>query len=63
PKEAQEDQLDLLSDIVRTERARAAELVKEFGEHPIADWLAIDIEQADRRITWLESALKKLSVS
>ncbi|MDF1748811.1 MAG: hypothetical protein P1V34_08060 [Alphaproteobacteria bacterium] len=63
PTEAKEDQLDLLSDIVRTERARAAELVSEFGDHPIAAWLAFDIEQADRRIAWLEAALTKLEAS
>ncbi len=63
PTEAQEDQLDLLSDIVRTERARAEELAREYTGHPMADWIAFDIEQADRRIAWLENALTRLDDS
>lgn len=57
PTEAQEDQLDLIGDIVRSERARAAELAKEYAGRPMADWLAIDVEQAERRLAWLENAL------
>jgi len=29
----------------------------------MADWIAFDIEQADRRIAWLENALTRLDDS
>lgn len=61
PTEAQEDQLDLLADIVRTERARAAELAAEYSGHAMAEWIAIDVEQAERRVAWLEAALDRLA--
>lgn len=60
PTEAIEDQIDLLIDIVMTEKARASDLAREYAGQPVADWLAIDIEQAEQRITWLNNELEKL---
>jgi hypothetical protein len=60
--EAQEDQLDMISDLVRTERARIGELAKEYAERPMAEWLVFDIEQADRRLAWLEARMDALDV-
>lgn len=59
--ETQEDQLDLLGDIVRTERARAADLAKEHDNGAMAQWIAMDIEMADRRLDWIEAALSNPS--
>lgn len=63
PAAAQQDQLDLLTDIVRTERIRAAELAAEYTGHAMAEWIAIDVEQAERRIAWLEAALERLNIT
>lgn len=60
PPEGQEDLLDLLGEIIRTERARAAELAAEYANRPLASWLAFDVELADRRIAWLDAALAEL---
>ncbi|NMM42972.1 hypothetical protein HH303_00680 [Rhodospirillaceae bacterium KN72] len=61
--DAKEDQLDLLCDVIRTERARASDLAKEYEGSDIADWLAFDVQLADRRIEWLETALSEFGVS
>jgi len=58
--EDREEQLDLLVDLVRTEKARAADLAGEFKDHPLAEWLAFDVVQAQSRIDWLEAALDAL---
>jgi DNA-binding HxlR family transcriptional regulator len=58
--ESQEDLLDLLGEIVRTERGRAAELAAEYADRPLAGWLAFDVAQADQRIAWLDAALDEL---
>lgn len=60
PPEPMEDQIDLLIDIIMTEKARATDLAKSYAGQPIADWLAIDITQADQRIAWLNGELSKL---
>lgn len=62
PTEVQEDQLDLLGDVIQTERARAADLAKEYGNGAMAEWIAMDIEQAERRLEWLDGALSKIEV-
>lgn len=59
--EAQEDQLDMIADLVRTERARLDELAAQYGDRPLAPWLAFEIEQADRRLAWLEARMDELS--
>ncbi|MEQ8603481.1 MAG: hypothetical protein RIB45_09180 [Marivibrio sp.] len=58
--EAQEDQLDMIADLVRTERARLDELAKEYADRPMAEWLAFDVEQADKRLAWLEAQMDAL---
>lgn len=63
PPDFQEDQLDLLCDVVRTERARAADLAKEYGDSAIAEWIQFDVALSDRRLEWLESALEDLGVT
>ncbi len=60
--ESQEDQLDMIADLVRTERARLDELAHEYSERPMAEWLAFDIEQADRRLAWLEARMDALGL-
>lgn len=63
PSESQEDQLDLLCDVVRTERARAADLAKEYDHSAVADWVRFDIDLSNRRLEWLESALEDLGAT
>ena len=63
PNEAREDQLAMLCDVIRTERARAAELAREYDGGAIGEWLAFDIQLADRRIEWLEKALAEFGVT
>lgn len=58
--ETQEDQLDMIADLVRTQRARYAELAAEYADRPMAEWLAFDIEQADKRLAWLEARMDEL---
>ncbi|MBP5856818.1 hypothetical protein KAJ83_07345 [Marivibrio halodurans] len=60
--ETQEEQLDMIADLVRTERARIAELATEYETRPMAEWLAFDIEQADRRLAWLEARMDALAL-
>jgi hypothetical protein len=61
--EMKEEQLDMLNDLVHTERARAHDLAQEYKNHPMAEWLMIDITQSDQRIAWLEAALDKISIT
>lgn len=61
PLPAQEEQLDLLHDIVTTERARAEELRREFEGKPMADWIAFDVRLSEKRLEWLEGALNGIS--
>jgi hypothetical protein len=63
PKEAQEDQIDLLHDIVSTEKARAEELAKEFEGQAVADWIALEIDLAENRLVWLDRALKRIGTA
>ena len=61
PPAAREEQLELLHDIVTTERARAEELRKEFEGQPMATWIAFDVRLSDQRLEWLEAALDEVS--
>lgn len=60
--EAQEDQLDMIADLVRTERARLDELAREYAGRPMAEWAAFDIDQADKRLAWLEARMDALEL-
>lgn len=60
PEEAQEDQIDLLHDIVSTEKARAEELAREFEGQPVADWVTLEVTLAESRLVWLDQALKRV---
>lgn len=58
--ETKEDQLDMIADLVRTQRARYAELAAEYADRPMAEWLAFDLEQAEKRLAWLEAWMDAL---
>lgn len=60
PQAAQQEQLELLDDIVTTERARAEELRLEFSGQAMSDWIAFDVALSDRRLAWIERALQGL---
>jgi DNA-binding PadR family transcriptional regulator len=57
------DQIELMADIFRQERARLLDLRQHVagladGHLPdghLAEWLDLDIEQIDRRVAWLEA--------
>jgi len=57
PAEQQEDQLDLIGDVIQTERARAEDLLKEYGDGPMADWLRIEVETLNARFEWVQEKL------
>ena len=61
PPAAREEQLELLHDIVTTERARAEELRQELEGQPLSGWIAFDVALSDHRLDWIDAALNEIS--
>lgn len=62
PAADRRDQVELMADIFRQERARLLDLRQhvagdgcERDDGHLTEWLGLDIEQVDRRIAWLEA--------
>ncbi len=52
-----DDQLDLIGDVIQTERARAQDLLKEYGDGPMSAWLKMEVDNLNARYTWVQHML------
>jgi hypothetical protein len=48
------EQVDLLADVYRQERARLIDLRQHSAESHLAEWLDLEIAQIDQRLAWFE---------
>ncbi len=48
------EQVELMADAHRQERARLADLRRHAADGPLAQWLDLEIAQIDQRLAWIE---------
>jgi len=53
--EDREEQIDLMQDVYRQERARLVDLRQHAGDGHLTQWLDLEIAQIDQRLGWFES--------
>ena len=53
--EAQRDQLDMLAEAIEVDLARLRDLRQRAGQGYLADWLDLDIAQAQDRLAWFRA--------